>query len=186
MHETMFQSATETARALGRKELSSRELTESLLARIEDTNPSVNAVVELRREAALQEAAAADEATARGSDVGPLHGVPMTIKDSFNVAGLHTTWGNPAFKDYVADRDATVARRLKRAGAVIVGKTNVAFMLADFGQTANELYGVTGNPWDTTRTPGGSSGGGAAALSSGMTFLEYGSDLVGSIRIPAG
>jgi amidase len=180
MNETLvFRSATEAARALRRRELSSRELTEMLLTRIDSVNPELNAVVELRREAALQEAAAADdEATARGSDVGPLHGVPMTIKDSFNVAGLHTTWGNPAFKDYVADRDATVARRLKRAGAIIVGKTNVALMLADFGQTANEHYGVTGNPWDTTRTPGGSSGGGAAALSSGMTFLEYGSDLV--------
>jgi amidase len=187
MNETLvFRSATDAARALRRRELSSRELTEMLLTRIDSVNPALNAVVELRREAALQEAAAADEATARGSDVGALHGVPMTIKDSFNVAGLHTTWGNPAFKDYVADRDATVARRLKRAGAIIVGKTNVALMLADFGQTANELYGVTGNPWDTTRTPGGSSGGGAAALSSGMTFLEYGSDLVGSIRIPAG
>jgi amidase len=185
MHEALLQSATDVARMLSRKEISSREVTEMLLARIEAVNPALNAVVELRREAALQEAVAADEATARGGDVGPLHGVPMTIKDSFNVAGLHTTWGNPAFKDFVADWDATVVRRLERAGAIIVGKTNVAFMLGDFGQTANELYGVTNNPWDTARTPGGSSGGAAAALSAGMTFLEYGSDLVGSIRIPA-
>jgi amidase len=170
---------------LSRRELSSRELTEMLLARIDSVNPALNAVTELRRDAALQEAAAADKAAARGDDVGPLHGVPMTIKDSFNVAGAHTTWGNPAFKDYVADSDATVVRRLKQAGAIIVGKTNVAFMLADFAQTANDLYGVTSNPWDTTRTPGGSSGGAAAAVSAGMTFLEYGSDLVGSIRIPA-
>jgi amidase len=111
--------------------------------------------------------------------------VPMTVKESFNVAGLHTTWGNPEFADYIAENDATVVRRLKDAGAIIVGKTNVHFMLADFAQTANELYGVTNNPWDTARTPGGSSGGGAAALAAGMTFLEYGSDLVGSIRIPA-
>src|ERR687894_638997 len=186
MNETpVFGSATDAARALRRRELSSRELTEMLLTRIDSVNPELNAVVELRREAALQEAAADDEATARGDDVGPLHGLPMTIKDSFNVAGLHTTWGNPAFKEFVSDRDATVARRLKRAGAIIIGKTNVAFMLGDFGQTANELYGVTNNPWDTARTPGGSSGGAAAALSAGMTFLEYGSDLVGSIRIPA-
>ncbi len=185
MHEPLFQSATDAAQTLRRKERSSRELTEMLLARIEAVNPALNAVVELRREAALQEAAAADETTARGDDAGPLHGVPMTIKDSFNVAGLHTTWGNPAFKDFVADSDATVARRLKQAGAIIVGKTNLAFMLGDFGQTANELYGVTGNPWDVARTPGGSSGGAAAALAAGMTFLEYGSDLVGSIRIPA-
>jgi amidase len=185
MHEPLLQSATDTTRILNRKEISSRELTEMLLARIEAVNPALNAVVEFRREAALEEAVEADEAIARGSDVGSLHGVPMTIKDSFNVAGLHTTWGNPAFKDYVADWDATIVRRLKRAGAIIVGKTNAAFMLGDFGQTANELYGVTNNPWDTTRTPGGSSGGTAAALSAGMTFLEYGSDLVGSIRIPA-
>ncbi len=185
MHEPLFQSATDAAQTLRRKERSSRELTEMLLARIEAVNPALNAVVELRREAALQEAAAADATTARGDDAGPLHGVPMTIKDSFNVAGLHTTWGNPAFKDFVADSDATVVRRLKQAGAIIVGKTNLAFMLGDFGQTANELYGVTGNPWDVARTPGGSSGGAAAALAAGMTFLEYGSDLVGSIRIPA-
>jgi amidase len=185
-HETMlFQSATDAAQAVRRKELSSRELTEMLITRIESVNPALNAVVEIRREGALQEALAADEATARGDAVGPLHGVPVTIKDSFNVAGLHTTWGNRAFKDFVADRDATLARRLRRAGAIVVGKTNVALMLADFGQTANELYGVTNNPWDTTRTPGGSTGGAAAALSAGMTFLEYGSDLVGSIRIPA-
>jgi amidase len=185
-HETMlFQSATDAAQAVRRKELSSRELTEMLITRIESVNPTLNAVVEIRREGALQEALAADEATARGDAVGPLHGVPVTIKDSFNVAGLHTTWGNRAFKDFVADRDATLARRLRRAGAIVVGKTNVALMLADFGQTANELYGVTNNPWDTTRTPGGSTGGAAAALSAGMTFLEYGSDLVGSIRIPA-
>jgi amidase len=185
-HETpLFRSATDAGQAIRRKELSSRELTEMLIERIEAVNPALNAVVELRRGAALQEALAADEATARDDVAGPLHGVPMTIKDSFNVAGLHTTWGNPAFKDFVAGSDATVARRLKRAGAIIVGKTNVAFMLGDFGQTANELYGVTNNPWDTTRTPGGSTGGSAAALSAGMTFLEYGSDLVGSIRIPA-
>ena len=185
MHEALFQSATDATRMLSRQEVSSRELTEMLLARIDLVNPTLNAVVELRREAALRQAAAADEAIARGEGVGPLHGVPMTIKDSFNVAGLHTTWGNPAFKDFLADTDATVVRRLEQAGAIIIGKTNVHFMLADFGQSANELYGVTNNPWDTTRTPGGSTGGAAAALSAGMTFLEYGTDLVGSIRIPA-
>jgi len=155
-----------------------------LLARIETVNPALNAVVELQREAALQKANAADEAISRG-ERRPLLGVPITVKESFNVGGLHTTWGNPAFKDYVAESDATVVRRLQEAGAIIVGKTNVHFMLADYAQTANEVYGVTSNPWDTTRTPGGSSGGGAAALSAGLTFLEYGSDLVGSIRIPA-
>jgi amidase len=185
MNETLFESATEAAAMVRRKELSARELTEMLLARIDAVNPALTAVVELRGEEALQEAAAADLDVREGAPLGPLHGVPMTLKDSFDVAGLHTTWGNPAFKDYIADSDATIVRRLKKAGAIIVGKTNVHFMLSDFGQTANELYGTTKNPWDTGRTPGGSSGGGAAALAAGLTFLEYGSDLVGSIRIPA-
>jgi amidase len=183
--EALLQPATDAARMLRRREVSSRELTALLLARIEELNPALNAVVELRREAALREAAAADRATARGGELGPLHGVPMTVKDGFDVAGLHTTWGNPAFKEFVAASDASVVRRLRRAGAILVGKTNLAFMLGDFGQSANELYGVTNNPWDTARTPGGSSGGAAAAVAAGMTFLEYGSDLVGSIRIPA-
>src|SRR3984893_1098088 len=181
---TLFQSAAAAAQQLSRRESSFRELTEMLLARIDGVDPALNAVVELRAEEALREADAADRARPdRGR--GPLLGVPMTIKDAFNVAGLHTTWGNPALQDFVADSDATVVRRVEQAGAIIVGKSNVAFMLGDFGQTANDLYGVTNNPWDTTRTPGGSTGGGAAALSAGMTFLEYGSDLVGSIRIPA-
>jgi amidase len=184
MSERLLQSATEAVETLRKREISSRELTELLLARIDALNPAVNAVVELRRQAALEEASAADRAPPDALS-RPLHGVPITVKESFNVAGMHTTWGNPAFKDYVADADATVVRRLREAGAIIVGKTNVHFMLADFAQTANELYGVTKNPWDATRTPGGSSGGGAAALSAGMTFLEYGTDLVGSIRIPA-
>ena len=183
--EVLLQSATGAAGMLRRGEISAHELVELLFARVDAVDPALNAVVELRREAALRQAAAADEATAGGGEVGPLHGVPMTVKDSFNVAGLHTTWGNPAFKEYVADADATVVRRLEQAGAIVVGKTNVAFMLGDFGQTANELYGVSNNPWDTSRTPGGSSGGAAAAVAAGMTFLEYGSDLVGSIRIPA-
>jgi amidase len=181
----LTRSASDAADVLRSRELSARQLTEQLLDRIEDVNPSINAVVELRRAAALEEADAADAATARGDAVGPLHGVPMTIKDSFNVTGMHTTWGNPAFKDYVSEWDATVVRRLRRAGAIIIGKTNVHFMLADYGQTANELFGTTNNPWDVARTPGGSTGGGAAALSAGMTFLEYGSDVVGSTRIPA-
>jgi amidase len=183
--DTLFRSATDAARLVGQKEISARELTEALLARIDAVNPAINAVVELRAHDALQEAAAADRTVAAGARLGPLHGVPMTVKDSFDVAGLHTTWGNPEFADYVAETDATLVRRLKDAGAIVVGKTNVHFMLADFGQTANDLYGVTNNPWDTGRTPGGSSGGGAAALAAGLTFLEYGSDLVGSIRIPA-
>ncbi|HSO54651.1 MAG TPA: amidase family protein [Actinomycetes bacterium] len=186
MDDILTQSATDVARMLRRRQLSSRELTEAQLTRIEAVNPRLNAVVELRAEEALAEAAAADdEATARSGELGPLHGVPMTVKDSFDVAGLHTTWGNPAFADHIAAADATVVRRLREAGAVILGKTNVAFMLGDFGQTANELHGVTANPWDPARTPGGSSGGAAAAVAAGLAFLDYGSDLVGSIRIPA-
>jgi amidase len=185
MDQVLFRSAGVAAEMIRRKQISSQELTELMLARIDAVNPVLNAVVELRRETALRVAARADEVAARGDPVGPLHGVPMTIKDAFNVAGLHTTWGNPAFKDYLADWDATVVRRLEQAGAIVVGKSNVAFMLGDFAQTANDLYGVTNNPWDVTRVPGGSSGGSAAAVAAGMSFLEYGSDLVGSIRIPA-
>jgi amidase len=184
--DIVLASAAAAADLIRKREITARELTQLLLDRIDQVNPAIGAVVELRRDAALEQATAADEAVQRGDVLGPLHGVPMTVKDAFNVAGLHTTWGNPQFKDYVPDRDATVVQRLKRAGAIVIGKTNVAFMLADFGQTANELFGTTSNPWDTTRTPGGSSGGASAALAAGMTFLEYGSDLVGSIRIPAG
>ena len=154
MEDILTQPATDVARMLRGRELSSRELTEAQLARIEAVNPGLNAVVELRGEQALAEAAAADEATARGGELGPLHGLPMTVKDSFDVAGLHTTWGNPAFADHVATADATVVRRLRRAGAVIVGKTNVAFMLGDFGQTANELHGVTSQPLGPGPRPG--------------------------------
>jgi len=180
-------SAREIADRIRTGQVSSREVTEELLARIAD-DQEVNAVVEVRREYALAAADQADAmAAARGSlgPLGSLHGVPMTVKDCFDVAGLHTTWGNPAFAEHVADRDAAVVERLQRAGAIVVGKSNVHAMLADFGQTANEIYGRTNNPADLTRTPGGSSGGGAAALAADLTYLEYGSDLVGSIRLPA-
>jgi len=185
MSELLFGSATETADLLRRRRVSSRELTAQLLSHITAVNPTLGAVVELRHDEALREAIEADEALARGGDVGPLQGIPMTVKESFAVAGMHSTWGNRAFADHVSTGDATAVGRLRRAGAIVVGTTNVHEMLADFGQTANEVYGRTNNPWDTSRSPGGSTGGGAAALSAGMTFLEYGSDLVGSIRIPA-
>ncbi|GAA5081182.1 amidase [Thermocatellispora tengchongensis] len=183
--DILYRPALDAARALRRGEVSSRELTEALFARIDAVNPGLNAVVEQRREQALREAAAADEALARGEEPGPLHGVPITVKECFDVAGMRTTWGNPAFADHVAACDATVVRRLRRAGAVVAGKTNVAFMLGDFAQTANDLYGATANPWDPARTPGGSSGGSAAAVAAGLSFLDYGTDLAGSIRIPA-
>jgi amidase len=180
-----FGSAGAAADLIRRREVSSAELTRLVLERIDAVNPELNAIVELRREAVLREAAVADEVVARGEQAGPLHGVPVTVKEAFHVAGMHSTWGNPAFRDFIAGQDAAVVRRLREAGAVITGTTNVAFMLADFAQTANDLYGVTSNPWDTRCTPGGSSGGSAAAVAAGMSFLEYGSDLVGSIRIPA-
>jgi amidase len=180
-----FGSAGAAADLIRRREVSSVELTQLVLERIDEVNPELNAVVELRREAALREAAVADEVIARGEQAGPLHGVPMTVKEAFHVTGMHSTWGNPEFRDYTAGQDATVVRRLREAGAVVTGTTNVAFMLADFAQTANDRYGVTSNPWDTGRTPGGSSGGSAAAVAAGMSFLEHGSDLAGSIRIPA-
>src|SRR5215218_5123873 len=180
----MTRTATQIAARIRAGEVTSREVTERMLARIA-ADTTVNAVVETRAEFALQAAADADAAVDAGLELGPLHGVPMTVKECFNVAGLHTTWGNPVFADYVADWDATVVERLSQAGAIIVGKSNVHTMLADFGQTTNELYGRTNNPADLSRTPGGSSGGGAAALAAGLTYLEYGSDLVGSIRLPA-
>ncbi|MBE1493114.1 amidase [Amycolatopsis lexingtonensis] len=176
---TFFRTATEVAAGIRRGALSSRELTEGLLARIDADD--LNAVVVTDREAALEAAAAAD----RGAATGPLHGVPITVKEAFDVAGLPTTWGEPAFAGHRADRDAVVVERLRAAGAIVVGKTNAHHLLADFGQTANPLYGRTLNPRDRTRTPGGSSGGAAAALAAGLSFLDYGSDLAGSIRIPA-
>ena len=177
-----FRPATEVAGMLRRGEISARELTDLVLDRVAKLNPAINAVTEVHQDAA-EGAAAADRAIAAGES-GPLLGVPMTVKDAFNVSGFRTTWGEPAFAGYVADSDATVVARLRHAGAIIAGKTNVAAMLADY-QTANAVYGVTRNPWDLSRTPGGSTGGGAAALAAGLTFLEYGSDLAGSIRIPA-
>jgi amidase len=185
MTDLFFRSATEVAALVRTGRLSARELAEMALDRIETVNPAVNAVVETCRSAALTAGAAADRAVGSGEPTGPLHGVPMTIKEAFQVAGMRSTWGSPHFAGHVADRDAVVVRRLREAGAVLVGTTNVAPMLADVSQTANELYGRTSNPWDPTRTAGGSTGGGAAAVAAGLAYLEYGSDLAGSIRIPA-
>jgi amidase len=172
-------SATEAAAAIRAGRVTSRELTQELLDRIDASE--LGALASLRPDAALAAAAHADAMPPRG----PLHGVPVTVKDAFHVAGLPTTWGNPDWAHAVADTDATVVRRLRRAGAIVVGTTNVAMMLADFGQTDNPLWGRTVNPYDPQRAAGGSSGGAAAALAAGQTYLDYGSDLVGSIRIPA-
>ncbi|HEY4017263.1 MAG TPA: amidase family protein [Pseudonocardiaceae bacterium] len=183
--DTLFQSATEVAGLLRSGRLSAHELTELVFARLDLVNPVLNAVVETDREAVRRAAVAADLALARGEPIGSLHGVPMTVKEAFHVSGMHSTWGAPDFAGNVADRDAVVVRRLRADGAIVFGTTNVATMLADNGQSANAVYGRTVNPWDTARTPGGSTGGGAAAVAAGLSFLEYGSDLAGSIRIPA-
>jgi amidase len=184
MEELLLRPATEVAALVHRRAVSSRELTEAALRRIEILNPPLNAVVDMRPEEALRDADRADDERSVGAP-RPLLGLPITVKEAVDVAGMQTTWGNPAFAGHRAAEDATVVRRLREAGAIVVGKTNAHFMLGDFGQTFNDLYGATANPWDVARTPGGSSGGSAAAVAAGFGFLDYGSDLVGSIRIPA-
>src|SRR5690242_14116590 len=175
--------AHKLADALRRRELSSRELLDHYLDRIERLNPGLNAVVTLDPVGARRAADAADAALARGDAVGPLHGLPMTIKDTYETAGLRTTCGLEAW-DRVPERDAEAVRRLRNAGAVIFGKTNTPAFTADW-QTYNPIFGTTNNPWDTTRSSGGSSGGSAAALAAGLTPLELGSDIAGSIRLPS-
>jgi amidase len=179
-----FLPATELLLRLRRRELSAVELLQHHLRRIERLNPAINAVVVLDAERALQRARAADTALARGETWGPLHGLPMTVKESFDVAGLPTTWGFESLRDNVAPGHALAVQRLLDAGAVIFGKTNVPVALADW-QTFNPVYGTTNNPWDPGRTPGGSSGGSAAALAAGLSALELGSDIGASIRNPA-
>ena len=177
-------SATELTAALRRQEVSSRELLDHYLTRVADDAGAVNAVVTLDAERATAAAAAADTALAAGAPTGPLCGLPMTVKDVLETADLRTTSGAPELADHVPDRDADAVARLRAAGAVIFGKTNVPPYAADF-QTANDIFGVTTNPWDPSRTPGGSAGGAAAALAAGHTGFEIGSDLAGSVRIPA-
>ncbi len=163
--------------------MSSVELTTRILDRIQQHNGKLNAIVALAPDA-VDRARAADEARARRDWWGPFHGVPCTIKDTFEVAGVTTTAGSPALRSHVPARDAAVVARLRAAGMIVLGKTNVPLFAADW-QSYNAVYGQTNNPWDVTRTPGGSTGGGAAALAAGLTYLEPGSDLAGSIRIPA-
>jgi amidase len=178
-----LQPAHALAEAIRRRDISSRELLDEYLARVERLNPPLNAVVTLDADAARRAAADADAALARGEDIGPLHGVPMTIKDTYETAGMRTTCGLAAW-DHVPERDAETVRRLRGAGAVIFGKTNTPILAGDW-QTFNPIFGTTNNPWDTTRTTGGSSGGAAAAVATGMTALELGSDIAGSIRVPS-
>ena len=179
-----FLSATELARRIRDRELSAREVMEAHLAQIERVNPKVNAIVTLLPEQAMEQAAAADEKLARGEDVGPLHGLPVAHKDLVTTKGIRTTFGSPIYRDFVPQEDALIVERLRAAGAITIGKTNTP----EFGagsQTFNEVFGATLNPYDTTKTCGGSSGGAAVALACGMLPIADGSDTGGSLRNPA-
>jgi amidase len=178
-----FSTASQMLQALRHRQLSAVELLTLHQHRIERYNPRLNAIVTECFEQARAAAEAADAARARGADA-PLLGLPITLKESINVRGLKTTVGLPAFAQAQVEFDAPATQRMQTAGAVLMGKTNVPPMLADW-QSDNEVYGRTNNPWDLTRTPGGSTGGGAAALAAGLTPLEVGSDIGGSIRVPA-
>src|SRR5262249_9733783 len=152
------------------------DLLDFFLDRAEKHNPELNAIIVRQTDKARDRARAADEALARGEPWGPLHGIPMTVKESFNLAGLPTTFGNPVWRHNIPAAHAVMGERLEAAGAVIFGKTNVPYMLAD-SQSFNDIYGTTNNPWDVTRGPGGSSGGEAATLAAGMSALGAGSDI---------
>lgn len=184
MTDIAFLTATEIAARIRARQLGCVEVLEHLLARVERYNPRLNAIVVLDVERARARAEAADAALSRGDVWGPLHGVPMTFKESYDMEGLPTTWGLTEFAGRRAERDSAVVQRMRAAGAVPFGKTNVPVMLADW-QSYNPVYGSTNNPWDLARTPGGSSGGSAAALAAGLTGLEAGSDIGASIRNPA-
>ena len=184
MRELLFLPAHRLAALVRSREVSARELLGAHLAQVARHNPRLNALVTLDEERARARALAADEALARGESWGALHGVPITIKDSFNTAGVRTTSGYKRLRDHIPTHDATVVARLKAAGAILVGKTNLPTLTLDL-QTNGHLFGRASNPWDEQRTPGGSTGGGAAAVAAGMCALEVGSDLAGSIRVPS-
>ena len=179
-----FQSARALSVLIRRRELSSLELTRHFIDRIERLDGDINAVVVRTFERALKDAEAADSALARGEVLGQLHGIPMTVKESYVIQDTATTWGIPSQRNNIASRDGLAVSRFRRAGALFLGKTNVPVDLSDI-QSSNEIFGTTNNPWNLERTPGGSSGGSAAAIAAGFSALEAGSDIAGSIRTPA-
>jgi amidase len=179
-----FATAVELADAILGRTISATELLNLTFQRVDLHNPTINAIIWQFREQAMARARLADEMIARGKTWGPLHGVPVTIKEAFAYQASPNTWGMPPLKDVKSPRTAVAVERLESAGAIVIGKTNVPVMLGDY-QSYNPIYGTTNNPWDVTRTPGGSTGGGAAALAAGLGCLALGSDLAGSIRIPA-
>ena len=179
-----YRSASECLARLHNREVSSLELVDSCIARIEALNPDLNAVVAKDYDRARERARAADAARSNGEDLGALHGLPMTIKDALETAGLVTTSGAPELRDHLPREDAVAVQRALDAGAIVLGKTNLPLYAGDW-QTFNEVYGRTNNPWDVTRTVGGSSGGAAASIAAGFVPLEIGSDIGGSIRTPA-
>jgi amidase len=184
MTDIAFAPAIRLAALIRNKKIGCLELLEHYVARLDKYNPAVNAIVVTDLPGARKRARAADRALAKGEPWGPFHGVPMTVKESFHIAGLPTTWGIPGQEKTVAKHNAAAVERWLKAGAVIFGKTNVPIHLAD-GQSFNAVYGATRNPWDLTRTPGGSSGGSAAAVAAALTGIETGSDIASSIRNPA-
>ncbi|MBK8022796.1 MAG: amidase [Chloroflexi bacterium] len=177
-----FVPVSQLARLLQQREVRVREVLEALLDQIARHNPQINAVVTLDADGARARADALDREGPQPDQ--PLWGIPVTLKDAWEVAGMRSTAGYPPLADYVPSTDATVAARLRAAGAILLGKTNVPILSTDT-QTHNEIFGLTVNPWSVDRTPGGSSGGSAAAVAAGMSFLDVGSDIAGSVRIPA-
>ena len=184
MSELVFLTVHQLAAAIREREVSAAEVLDAHLSHIARHNPALNAIVTLNEKEARRRAKEADEDLTRGNVWGPLHGVPVTIKDTFETAGLRTTSSFKPLADYVPQQDATVVSRMRAAGAVILGKTNMPELALDC-QSNSPIFGPANNPWDVRRTPGGSTGGGAAAVAAGLSPLEIGSDIGGSIRIPA-
>ncbi len=184
MSLTAFSSATEIALAIRSRHTTATAVVDESLARIARFDPGINAICTLDATGAMNRAREADAALARGELWGPLHGVPMSIKDALETAGLRTTGGHPPLADHVPARDASAVARLRSAGAVLLGKTNVPPLSSDF-RADNPIFGRTNNPWNLAHTPGGSTGGGGAAVAAGLSAFDLGSDLAGSVRIPA-